>query len=237
MGQGDRWYPSRWGANDQRGAANDLTPAKVLEAKNMIRTGTVYQLGHVYESSMPLFGTRHFSLRIPQTFGPMGSNNMMYHDEVISGELGQVGTQFDTFSHQMIGTSMYNCYTLDDTATRAGFTKLGVEQVGALITRGVLIDVAVSAVPEIEVVFLDTQYHFAETLWFVERVRDRYGLNLTVVEGDAERGLILVRGAVPVVEQVGIDEGYLDLGSVVSAFTDARAVATVSAMSDRLSRL
>ncbi len=45
----------------------------------------------------------------------------------------------------------------------------------------VLIDVAVRAVPDIEVVFLDTQYHFAETLWFVEQVRARYNLNLTVM--------------------------------------------------------
>jgi phosphoadenosine phosphosulfate reductase len=46
----------------------------------------------------------------------------------------------------------------------------------------VLIDVAVRTVPEIEVVFLDTQYHFAETMWYVERVRDRYDLNLRVME-------------------------------------------------------
>ena len=61
-GQADKWYPSRWGAADQRGAANRITPAKVLEAKEMIRTGTLYQLGHVYEPGMPMFGTRHFSL-------------------------------------------------------------------------------------------------------------------------------------------------------------------------------
>lgn len=46
----------------------------------------------------------------------------------------------------------------------------------------VLVDVAVRAVPDIEVVFLDTQYHFAETLWYVEQVRRRYDLNLTVVK-------------------------------------------------------
>src|SRR5206468_4300107 len=46
----------------------------------------------------------------------------------------------------------------------------------------VLIDVASRAVPGIEVVFLDTQYHFAETLWYVERIRERYDLNLTVME-------------------------------------------------------
>ena len=44
----------------------------------------------------------------------------------------------------------------------------------------VLIDVATQVVPEMEVVFLDTQYHFAETLWYVEQVRERYDLNLRV---------------------------------------------------------
>ncbi|HYV60958.1 MAG TPA: phosphoadenylyl-sulfate reductase [Acidimicrobiia bacterium] len=46
----------------------------------------------------------------------------------------------------------------------------------------VLIDVAAQVAPEIEVVFLDTQYHFAETLWYVEEVRKRYDLNLRVME-------------------------------------------------------
>ena len=142
LGQADRWYPSRWGATDQRGAANDLTPAKVLEAKNLIKTGTVYQLGHAYESGMPLFGTRHFSLRIPQTFGPMGSNNMTYHDEVISGELGQIGTQFDGLGHLGIGDLFYNGNDRREFAKAEGLAKLGVENVGAIATRGVLIDVA-----------------------------------------------------------------------------------------------
>jgi phosphoadenosine phosphosulfate reductase len=46
----------------------------------------------------------------------------------------------------------------------------------------VLIDLAVQAARDIEVVFLDTQYHFAETLWYVEEVRRRYGLNLRVMQ-------------------------------------------------------
>src|SRR5438067_11643314 len=45
----------------------------------------------------------------------------------------------------------------------------------------VLIDVAMQVAPDIEVVFLDTQYHFAETRWYVEQVRERYDLNLTVM--------------------------------------------------------
>jgi phosphoadenosine phosphosulfate reductase len=46
--------------------------------------------------------------------------------------------------------------------------------------EAVLIDIAVAAAPDIEVVFLDTGSHFAETLDYVEQVRDRYDLNLTV---------------------------------------------------------
>jgi kynurenine formamidase len=140
--QTDAWYPSRWGAADQRGAANRITPAKVLEAKNLITRGTVYQLGRAYEAGMPVFGTRHFSLRIPGAFGPNGSNQMMYHDEIVSGELGQIGTQFDGLSHVGIGDLFYNGHNRREFAKAEGMTRLGVEHVGALTTRGVLIDVA-----------------------------------------------------------------------------------------------
>jgi phosphoadenosine phosphosulfate reductase len=51
----------------------------------------------------------------------------------------------------------------------------------------VLIDLAVSVKPDIEILFLDTQYHFAETLWFVEEVRRRFHLNLRVMEPLVER--------------------------------------------------
>ena len=57
-------------------------------------------------------------------------------------ELGQIGTQFDAFAHQMWGDSFYNCFKLGDIATRNGFKKLSVENVGSLMTRGVLVDVA-----------------------------------------------------------------------------------------------
>jgi len=142
LGQGGNPGTSRWGADDQRGAANRITPQKVLEAKGLITRGTVYQLGHVYESTMPLFGTRHFSLKIPQTFGPMGSNRLEFHDELVSAEIGQVGTQFDGLGHIGVGDVFYNGNNRADFAKPDGFTKLGIENVGALVTRGVLVDVA-----------------------------------------------------------------------------------------------
>lgn len=44
----------------------------------------------------------------------------------------------------------------------------------------VLVDLAVAIAPRIEVVFLDTEAHFPETVAFVEDVRARYDLNLTI---------------------------------------------------------
>jgi phosphoadenosine phosphosulfate reductase len=51
----------------------------------------------------------------------------------------------------------------------------------ASMTDAVLIDLAVKVEPSIEVVFIDTRYHFPETLETVERVRRHYGLNLRVL--------------------------------------------------------
>jgi len=50
----------------------------------------------------------------------------------------------------------------------------------------VIVDLAVAVEPGIEVVFLDTEAHFAETLSFVDQVKERYGLNLTVTRPGPE---------------------------------------------------
>ena len=49
----------------------------------------------------------------------------------------------------------------------------------------VIVDLATRVDPGLEVVFLDTGFHFPETLQFVEQVRARYHLNLTVTHQDA----------------------------------------------------
>jgi phosphoadenosine phosphosulfate reductase len=50
----------------------------------------------------------------------------------------------------------------------------------------VLIDVATAVDPDIEVVFLDTGFHFAETLNTVRRAMQRYQLNLTVLRPELD---------------------------------------------------
>lgn len=137
--------PSKWGAADERGAANHMKPATVLEAAKLIRTGEVIELGHVLGGGMPFFGTRRFDVHMKRTFSPppaANANNRSGNEEVVVTEIGHVGTQFDAFAHQTIGDTLYNCVKNSETAGRGGFAKLGVDKVGAIFTRGVLIDVA-----------------------------------------------------------------------------------------------
>jgi kynurenine formamidase len=134
--------PSKWGAGDQRGAANHMKPETVLRAARLIRTGQVFELGRVLSASMPLSATRSFELLTKRTVMSPESNRRGSNEEMVLAEIGQVGTQFDGFAHQTVGNSMYNCFKVDDVSTRNGFSKLGIEHVGAIMTRGVLIDVA-----------------------------------------------------------------------------------------------
>ena len=134
--------PSKWGAGDERGSANHMKPASVMKAAQLIRTGEVIEIGHVLRNGMPIQSTRSFHLHTKRTFMNPQSNQRGSNEEVVTTELAQVGTQFDGFSHQTHGDSLYNCFKVSEVASRNGFTKLGIEKVGTLMTRGVMIDVA-----------------------------------------------------------------------------------------------
>ena len=134
--------PSKWGAGDERGSGNHMKPQSVLNAVKLIKTGEVIELGHVLSAAMPIQSTRRFEVFTKRTGAFLGSNRRGSNEELVVAEIGQVGTQFDGFAHQTHENSLYNCFKLDQIATRTGFTKLGIHNVGALITRGVLIDVA-----------------------------------------------------------------------------------------------
>src|ERR1700720_289927 len=81
-------------------------------------------------------------LGLATTLAHAQSNRRGSNEELLTSEIGQVGTQFDGFAHQSIEYSHYNCFKTDEISSRTGFTKLGIEKVGTLMTRGVLIDVA-----------------------------------------------------------------------------------------------
>ena len=141
-------WPSEWGPDDQRGAANRITPAKVMEAVSLIREGKIYQLGRVYEHGMSMPGKRHYSITIPglPTYQPFADNQIIGNDEIVSAEIGQVGTQFDGLGHVGVQVGddeiFYNGNKLADFGDAYGLKRLGIEHVGVFFTRGVLLDVA-----------------------------------------------------------------------------------------------
>jgi kynurenine formamidase len=134
--------PSSFGASDERGNVNLIGTETVLRAARLIRTGEVIELGRVLSPDMPMNATRQFHVHTKRTTVTPTSNRRGSNEELVITEIGQVGTQFDGFAHQTIGDSLYNCFKMDDIASRAGFSKLGIQNVGAIVTRGVLIDVA-----------------------------------------------------------------------------------------------
>ena len=88
----------------------------------------------------------------PTQAGPFGDNMLMGHDDFLCAEIGQVGTQFDGPAHIGMRMTMadgttkdvyYNGFTeQDDLKGFYGVESLGIENVKAYITRGVLVDVA-----------------------------------------------------------------------------------------------
>jgi len=79
-----------------------------------------------------------------------------------------------------------------ETAPASKVIRWAVDTFGASVVLAasfedvVLIDLATKVVPHIEVIFLDTEAHFSETLEFVQAVRARYDLNLTVTKPGPE---------------------------------------------------
>ena len=128
------------GRSARRGQSHEA--ATVLNAAKLIRTGEVIELGQVLNESMPLSAGRHFDILTKPSTAPNGQNQRISNEELVVAEIGQVGTQFDGFAHQTHGNSLYNCFKLNEIVGRDGFSKLGVQNVGALFTRGVMIDVA-----------------------------------------------------------------------------------------------
>lgn len=152
---GAKWWPNAlWGAGDEAGSTNWYTkPEVIMRAMAQVKTGKAFKIGHPYTSDMPLFGARKFTLRIPgaPTGGAFGGNQVMWNDEFLATEIGQVGTQFDGLGH--IGVNIgkggnksemrwYNGVTAEEMITPYGLVKLGTEKLHPIIARGILLDIA-----------------------------------------------------------------------------------------------
>jgi hypothetical protein len=83
------WCKSKWGADDEKGAANILSAQLALDAVKLVQTGKVYPLGLETNSKTPAYPPRTFNITILQP-GQTGGNGLgptktTYNDDIING--------------------------------------------------------------------------------------------------------------------------------------------------------
>jgi len=147
------WWPSRYGADDQIGSLNEITPAGVLAAVALVKRGVVADLGRVLDEDTPKFPGRYWhqivdlsahvtNPRRPDAVGKgWGKNAINWITEIQAGTF-QVGTQLDAIGHIQIGDRFYNGWRVQDIVEPWGLSRLGIETVPPIVTRGILVDLA-----------------------------------------------------------------------------------------------
>ena len=137
--------PSKWGKDDEIGAANLVTPARVLEAIKLVKQGKSHPLGIVIDSTTPAFPPRTLSLEVVQP-GQQGGQRLFgykgsYNDDLVQTWMG-IGPQIDGLGHLGQDGVYYNCNNETDFVAITGLKKMGIEKIPPIVARGVLIDMA-----------------------------------------------------------------------------------------------
>lgn len=135
------WVPSRYGADDRIGAANNLSTDIVLDAARLITTGKVYSLGVETAEDSPAYGTRTFTIDIIASGAdvPVGTDVVTANDERVTTSFG-IGSQIDGLGHLGIGNQYYNGLTTEQIVADGGLAELGTHTIPPIVTRGVLLD-------------------------------------------------------------------------------------------------
>ena len=139
------WTESQWGPDDEIGAANRLSPEIAKAAAALVTEGKVYSLGLTLDSTVPAFAPRSMSVAILQpgqaNNSGLGPTKSTYNDDIFMGWLG-IGSQIDGLGHLGVDHVYYNGNKASDFAQASGLTKLGIEKVPPIVTRGVLLNMS-----------------------------------------------------------------------------------------------
>jgi Putative cyclase len=128
-----------------QGALALIDDAKRARALSLVRAGRLYDLGRVLDEAAPVFPGRHFRQTLVTTAhhanpgGGLGDNDVNWITEVFSGTT-QIGTHLDALCHLQEGDRMYGGLRVCEVAAPGGVTRLGIETVPQIVTRGVLVD-------------------------------------------------------------------------------------------------
>ncbi|MEU7257909.1 cyclase family protein [Streptomyces rimosus] len=136
----------RWGADDEIGTLNLLTPEVVREAAATVRTGRRVPLAlplrqdGVQTGLIPgRINPLHTMTAINQE--PFGPGTVATSDDAVTMGL-QAGTHWDGLAHVSHSGRLYNGRPAASVTAHGGATALGIEKAPPIVSRGVLLDVA-----------------------------------------------------------------------------------------------
>ena len=129
----------RWGADDQLGAINLITPVKRQQATSLIRTGRTVSLAHDWITDPAVDAATPFEIDVTHLEGGQGiameRQSISYH--------GTIFSHIDALCHVSHNGRLYNGLDFDETvSTEEGCRRLGIGNLQeGIITRGVLLDI------------------------------------------------------------------------------------------------
>jgi kynurenine formamidase len=139
----------RWGVDDQRGTLNLITSEVVQRGVAAVRSSRPFSLALPFDQSGPQWDSVHMPERINpelQTHTVNVSFTGDARDFTTSDDSFRMGSQavthWDALSHAGYDGRLYNDVPNTVVRARGGAQRLGIEQFGPIVTRGVLLDVA-----------------------------------------------------------------------------------------------
>jgi len=135
------WWPSRYGADDEAGALNEIGPDNVVGATRLVRSGRIYDLAHVLHMDVPAFEGRRFCQELDPPETVPGSHGLGFVIERVHAP-SQMGTHMDGLNHLHKDGRTYNGHRIAEISAPYGTTKLGADRLPQIVTRGLMVDVA-----------------------------------------------------------------------------------------------
>ncbi len=130
----------KWGETDERGTANYLTPDVICRAAGLVRKGKVYPLAIPLKADAPLWPGRHENWHVAISYNIHGPGFGGAEDILMIHTHGS--THVDALCHVCDEGKLYNGYSAASAIDSRGTKKNAIDKIGAIATRGVLIDVA-----------------------------------------------------------------------------------------------
>jgi kynurenine formamidase len=143
----DNW--NRWGAGDERGALNHIDTEVVKRAAALVSSGQVISLAQPLSARTPSpphrAGMQHFMGRSGGDYaaGARRPGGFQFAEDTLLMP-AHIGTHIDALCHAWYDDQLYNGFPGSGTRGTTGAARCGIDKMGPIVTRGLLLDVTAS---------------------------------------------------------------------------------------------